>query len=76
MEEYIKEELEKRYKNLEIEVDFIEFRRYCINIRLNGIILNEDYTWDNNFTKEVNISYIEEDINEFIIDCFRKEENE
>ena len=30
MEDEIKEELEKRYKNLEIEVYFIEFRKYCI----------------------------------------------
>lgn len=74
MEDEIKEELEKRYKNLEIEVYFIEFRKYCIVA--NGITLNEEYTWDNNFTKEVNISYIEEDINQFIIDCFRRKENE
>lgn len=76
MEDEIKEELEKRYKNLEIEVYFIEFRKYCIVVKCNGITLNEEYTWDNNFTKEVNISYIEEDINQFIIDCFRRKENE
>lgn len=76
MEDEIKEELEKRYKNLEIEVYFIEFRKYCIVAKCNGITLNEEYTWDNNFTKEVNIIYIEEDINQFIIDCFRRKKNE
>ena len=43
MEDEIKEELEKRYKNLEIEVDFIEFRKYSITIRLNESTLTLEY---------------------------------
>ena len=70
MEDEIKEELEKRYKNLEIEVDFIEFRKYSITIRLNESTLTLEYIWDNNFTNETNIRWIGKDIENFILDYY------
>ena len=74
MEDEIKEELEKRYKNLEIEVYFIEFRKYCIEVKCNGITLNEEYTWDNHFTLESNINVLEKNIDNFIIECYKRKD--
>lgn len=74
MEDEIKEELEKRYKNLEIEVYFLEFRKYCIKVKCNGITLNEEYKWDNHFTLESNINVLENNIDNFIIECYKRKD--
>ena len=76
MEEKIQEELEKRYKNLKIEVRFIEFRKYFIEIKLMDKIVINKYTWDNHLTFDGNINMLEYDIDKFIIGCFRRKDNE
>lgn len=76
MEDEIKEELEKRYKNLKIEVRFIEFRKYFIEIKLMDKILINKYTWDNHLTFDGNINMLEYSINDFIIRCFKRNEVE
>lgn len=72
MEDEIKEELEKRYKNLKIEVRFIEFRKYFIEIKLMDKILINKYTWDNHLTFDGNINILEYSIDDFIIRCFKR----
>ena len=74
MEDEIKEELEKRYKNLEIAVYFLEFGRYIIKIKLNKENFEIEYKWDNHFTLESNINVLEKNIDNFIIECYKRKD--
>ena len=76
MELEIEEKLENIYKNLKIEVNFKDFRKYEINVTINNEDINYfDYKYDVTLTLDANISIIEKIIdNKIILPYFRKEE--
>lgn len=76
MEEEIEDELKKKYKNLYIEVNWIDFRQYKIICKLHKTEETFDfiYTYNVNFTKDYNISIICYNINKKILQYFKKEE--
>ena len=78
MEEEIEDELKKKYKNLYIEVNWIDFRQYKIICKLSKTEETFDfiYTYNVNFTKDYNISIICYNINKKILQYFKKEEIE
>lgn len=78
MEEEIEDELKKKYKNLYIEVNWIDFRQYKIICKLPKAVETFDfiYTYNVNFTKDYNISIICYNINKKILQYFKKEEIE
>lgn len=74
MEEQIKEELEKIYKDCKIFVDFIDFRKYKIRVIIDRQKEFEiEYKWNVNFTKDYNISIISYNIDKRIINLYKKE---
>ena len=75
MEEEIEDELKKKYKNLYIEVNWIDFRQYKIICKLHKTEETFDfiYTYNVNFTKDYNISIICYNINKKILQYFKKE---
>lgn len=74
MEEQIKEELEKIYKDCKIFVDFIDFRKYKIRVIIDRQKEFEiEYKWNVNFTKDYNISIILYNIDKRIINLYKKE---
>jgi len=74
MEEQIKEELEKVYKDCKIFVDFIDFRKYKIRVIIDRQKEFEiEYKWNVNFTKDYNISIILYNIDKRIINLYKKE---
>ncbi len=78
MEQQIKEELEKVYKYIGIEVNFIDFRNYKIIICTDKMeeIDSFVYNYNVNYTLEFNISIIIDIIDKIIIKLFKKgEEN-
>ena len=78
MEEEIEDELKKKYKNLYIEVNWIDFRQYKIICKLPKTEETFDftYTYNVNFTKDYNISIICYMIDKKILQYFKKEEIE
>lgn len=76
MELEIEEKLENIYKNLKIEVNFKDFRKYEINVTINNKDINYfDYTYDVALTLDANISIIRKIIdNKIILPYFRKED--
>ena len=72
----ILEELEKIYRNVKIEVEFIDFRKYKIICKLPIIeeIFDFTYTYNVNFTKDYNIDIIKYNIDKQIIKCYKREE--
>lgn len=74
MEQEILEELEKIYRNIKIEVEFIDFRKYKIILKFNINKCEFIYTYNVNFTKDYNISIICYNIDKQIIKYFKKEE--
>lgn len=76
MEQEILEELEKIYKNIKIEVEFVDFRKYKIICKLPIIeeIFDFIYTYNVNFTKDYNIDIIKYNINKQIIKSFERSE--
>lgn len=76
MEQEIEEKLENIYKNLKIEVNFKDFRKYEINVTINNEDINYfDYIYDVTLTLDANISIIRKIIdNKIILPYFRKEE--
>ena len=74
MEEQIKEELEKIYKDCKIFVDFIDFRKYKIRVIIDRQKEFEiEYVWNVNFTKDYNISIILYNIDKRIINLYKQE---
>ena len=78
MEQEILEELKKIYKDCKIDVQFIDFRKYKINVdfELNGYITKHIeiiYDYNVNFTKDYNISIILYRIDKQIINAFKRE---
>lgn len=76
MEQEILEELEKIYRNIKIEVEFVDFRKYKIILGFNINKCEFEYTYNVNFTKDYNISIICYNIDKQIIKYFKKEEIE
>ena len=80
MENEIKEELEKIYKNLKIEVKYQDIRIYQIilTISINNIEIIKffNYQWDSYYTLDMNIRFITHKINTKILEVFRKHDKE
>lgn len=76
MEEEIQDKLEEIYKNIKIEVEFVDFRKYKIICKLPIIeeIFDFIYTYNVNFTKDYNIDIIKYNINKQIIKSFERSE--
>ena len=77
MEVEIEEKLQEIYKHIQIEVEYIDLRKYQINVKIK--IENQEYKkeiihiWDAQYTKDVNISTICNQIDNFILSLYRKE---
>lgn len=72
MEDEIKEELKKIYKDeVKIDVHFKDFRWYNIDITINRKKTGFNYLWNSMWTKEANIWNIEEKINNEIIEFYK-----
>ena len=85
MEEIIKDELEKYYEFLSIDVEYIKIRTYNIYVSISLTdYKNEDiikavqfeFTWDIRGTKESNLNQLKYKINKAIIKFFIKERGE
>ena len=76
MELEIEDKLQEIYKNLKIEVNFKDFRKYEINVTINNEDINYfDYKYDVTLTLDANISIIEKIIDtKIILPYFRKED--
>ena len=79
MELEIEDKLQEIYKNIEIEVEYIDLRKYQINVKIK--IENQEYKkeiihiWDEHYTKDVNIARIVDIIdNKIIIPFYKKGE--
>ena len=73
MEEQIKEELEKIYKDCKIFVDFIDFRKYKIRVIIDRQKEFEiEYKWNVNFTKDYTLSIILYNIDKRIINLYKR----
>lgn len=79
MEEIIKDELEKYYEFLNIDVEYIKIRTYNIYVSISLTdYKNEDiikavqfeFTWDIRGTKESNLNQLKYKINKAIIKFF------
>lgn len=77
MELEIEDKLQEIYKNIEIEVEYIDLRKYQINVKIK--IEDQEYKkeiihiWDAHYTRDVNIGTISNKIDNFILDLYRKE---
>ena len=77
MEVVIEEKLQEIYKHIQIEVEYIDLRKYKINVKIK--IENQEYKkeiihiWDAHYTKDVNIGTICNQIDNFILSLYRKE---
>lgn len=73
----IEDKLKERYKHLIIEVSYLDLRKYQINVKIK--IENQEYKkeiihiWDANYTSDVNIDTICNQIDNYILKIFRKE---
>jgi len=70
-------EVEEKYNHIEINVNYLELRKYQINVKIR--IENQEYKkeiihiWDAHYTKDVNIGTICNQIDNFILGLYRKE---
>ena len=77
MELEIEDKLQEIYKNIEIEVEYIDLRKYQINVKIK--IEDQEYKkeiihiWDAYYTFDVNIGTICNQIDNYILKIFRKE---
>ena len=77
MELEIEERLQEIYKHIQIEVEYIYLRKYKINVKIK--IENLEYSkeiihiWDAYYTKDVNIGTICNQIDNYILKIYRKE---
>lgn len=79
MELEIEDKLQEIYKHIEIEVEYIDLRKYQINVKIK--IEDKEYKkeiiyiWDAHYTKDVNIARIVDIIdNKIIIPFYKKGE--
>ena len=77
MELEIEDKLQEKYNHIEINVNYVDLRKYKINVKIK--IENQEYKkeiihiWDVHYTKDVNIGTICNQIDNFILDSYRKE---
>lgn len=77
MELEIEDKLQEIYKHIEIEVEYLDLRKYQINVKIK--IENQEYKkeiihiWDAHYTRDVNIGSICNIIDNFILVLYRKE---
>ena len=77
MELEIEDKLQERYEHITIEVNYLDLRKYQINVKIK--IENQEYKkeiiyiWDANYTIDVNIGTICNQIDNFILCLYRKE---
>jgi hypothetical protein len=77
MELEIEDKLQEIYKHIEIEVEYIDLRKYQINVKIK--IEDQEYEkeiiyiWDAYYTFDVNIGTICNQIDNYILKIFRKE---
>lgn len=79
MELEIEEILQEIYKHIQIEVEYIDLRKYKINvkIKIDSLEYGKEiiHIWDAHYTKDVNIGTICNQIDNYIIKIFRRENN-
>lgn len=68
IEDYL---IEKYHNRLKLEVVFEDFRKYKIIITFPEAVAEIKFTYDNNFTFEVNMLSIESFIDKQIIDYYK-----
>ena len=79
MELEIEDKLQEKYNHIEIEVNYLDLRKYQINVNIK--IENQEYKkeiihiWDAHYTRDVNIDTICNQIDNYILKIFRKENN-
>lgn len=77
MELEIEDKLQEKYNHIEINVNYLDLRKYQINVKIK--IENQEYEkeiihiWDAHYTKDVNIGTICNQIDNFILDLYIKE---
>ena len=77
MELEIEDKLQEIYKNIEIEVEYIDLRKYQINVKIK--IEDQEYKkeiihiWDAYYIFDANIGDICNNIDNFILGLYRKE---
>ena len=72
MENEIEEELCKHYENIHIQVEYLDIRRYKIEIINNYINTSFEIIYDAHLTFGSNINIIENKINNIILNYYRK----
>ena len=81
MSEDIQESLEVYYPNLQIEVEYIDIRKYKIKLlkKVSKHIIKKsvtfEYKWNNNWTFSANIEQIKYSINKYFILYLESEVN-
>lgn len=79
MELEIEDKLQEKYEHIKIEVNYLELRKYQINVKIK--IENQEYKkeiihiWEAHYTRDVKISAICNQIDNFILGLYRKEYN-
>lgn len=77
MELEIEEKLLEKYKHLQINVNYVDLRKYQINVKIKTDTLEYGkeiiYIWDAHYTQDVNINTICNIIDNFILKVYRKE---
>lgn len=77
MELEIEDKLQEKYKYIEINVNYVDLRKYQINvkIKIDSLEYNKEiiYIWDAHYTQDVNINTICNIIDYFILEVYRKE---
>lgn len=77
MELKIEDKLQEIYKHIEIEVEYLDLRKYKINakIKIENLEYSKEikYIWDAHYTFDTNIGTICNQINNFILGLYRKE---
>ena len=77
MELEIEDKLQEIYKHIEIEVEYLDLRKYQINVKIK--IEDQEYKkeiiyiWDAYYTFDVNIGTICNQIDNYVLKIFRKE---
>jgi hypothetical protein len=72
MENEIEEELCKHYDNIHVQVEYLDIRRYKIEIINNYINTSFEIIYDAHLTFDSNINIIENKINNIILNYYRK----
>lgn len=71
MEGKIEDFLCENYKNLQIGVEFKDFRKYQVNLIFENATAQISFTYDNHFTFEINMNSLMNYIDKCIIEYFK-----